>query len=129
MQITRLYTGHDGQSHFEDIEVDLIDQGSIGAISLLWPGSGVMFRHVAGDYDYDFHTAPQRQLIANLDGEVDIELGSGEVRRFGAGSLMIAEDLTGQGHISRAVEGGTRTCLFIPLDGEPGQDLSGAANT
>ncbi len=124
MQITRLYTGDDGQSHFEDIEVSLIDRGSIGAISKLWPGTGVMFREVGADYDYDWHTAPRRQLIANLDGSVDIEIGSGEVRRFGPGSMMVAEDLTGQGHISRAVDGGTRTCLFIPLDGAPGEDLT-----
>lgn len=124
MQITRLYTGDDGQSHFEDIEVDLIDRGDIGSISTLWPGSGVMFREVGPDYDYDFHTAPRRQLIANLDGWVEIEVGSGEIRRFGPGALMIAEDLTGQGHISRAIDGQPRTSLFIPLDGEPGEDLS-----
>ena len=116
MLVTRLFTGDDGQSHFEDISVDLIDHGAIGNISEHWPGSGVMFREVGGDYDYDFHNAPRRQLIANLDGWVEIEVGDGTTRRFGPGSLMLAEDVTGQGHISRAVDGQPRRCLFIPLD-------------
>ena len=116
MQIARLFTGDDGQSHFEDIEVDLTDHGMIGRMSDLWPGSGVMFREVGGDYDYDFHTAPRRQLIVNLEGRVEIELGDGTTRQFGPGTMLLAEDLTGQGHISRAVDGERRRCLFIPLD-------------
>lgn len=116
MQITRLYTGDDGQSHFGEVNIELLDRGNIGQISDLWPGTGVMFRHVGSDYAFDFHNAPRRQLIVNLDGWVEIETGSGEIRRFGPGSMMLAEDVTGQGHISRAVDGKPRNCLFIPLD-------------
>ena len=47
---------------------------------------------------------------------VDIEVGSGETRRFGPGTILLAEDLTGQGHISRSVDGEARTCLFVHLD-------------
>ena len=118
MQITRLFTGDDGQSHFEDIDVELIDHGMIGQISALWPGSGVMFREVGGDYDYDFHTAPRRQLVVNLEGWVEIEVGDGSTRQFGPGSLMLADDTTGQGHVSRAIDNQPRRCLFIPLDEE-----------
>ena len=116
MELTRIFTGEDNQSHFEDISVDLIDHGAIGNISEQWAGSGVMFREVDGSYAYDFHTAPRRQLVVNLDGWVEIELGDGTTRRFGPGSMMLAEDVTGQGHISRAVDGKPRRCLFIPLD-------------
>jgi hypothetical protein len=47
---------------------------------------------------------------------VDIEIGDGTVRRLGPGEILLAEDTTGQGHISRAVDGQPRTCLFVPLD-------------
>ena len=115
MQITRIYTGDDNQSHFEDIDIELNDLGIRGKISDPWAASGVMFRTVGGDYLLDFHTAPRRQLVVNLTGSVDIEIGDGTVRRMPPGSILLAEDTEGQGHISRAVDGEARTCLFIPL--------------
>jgi hypothetical protein len=116
MKLVRIYTGDDGRSHFEDVPIDLIDQGAMGRISKLWKGRGVLFREVDGDYDLGFHNAPRRQLVVNLTGSVDIELGDGTVRRIGPGEILLAEDTTGQGHISRAVAGEPRSCLFIPLD-------------
>lgn len=115
MQVTRIYTGDDGKSHFEDVDIELEDLGARGHISAPWPASSVMFRTVEGDYHIDFHTAPRRQLVVNLTGHVDIETGDGTVRRMGPGSILLAEDTTGQGHISRAVDNEPRQCLFIPL--------------
>jgi hypothetical protein len=116
MQLVRVYTGDDGQSHFEEVTVDLADQGAGGRLSKLWSGTGVIFREVAGDYHIDFHTAPRRQLVVNLTGSVEIEVGDGSKRVLGAGEILLAEDTTGQGHISRNVGGEARQCLFIPLD-------------
>src|SRR5690349_11128620 len=116
MQVVRIYTGDDGQSHFEDVDVELQDLGAAGRISAQWPGSGVQFREVDGDYHIDFHNAPRRQLVVNLTGSVEIEVGSGETRLMGPGTILLAEDLTGQGHISRSIDGAARTCLFVPLD-------------
>lgn len=116
MKLVRIYTGDDGRSHFEDVPVELSDRGTMGRISKLWKGAGVLFREVDGDYDLDFHNAPRRQLVVNLTGSVDIEVGDGTVRRLGPGEILLAEDTTGQGHISRAVAGEPRSCLFIPLD-------------
>lgn len=116
MDIVRIYTGSDGASHFEDSTVELDDHGPMGAISRLWPGRGVQFREVSGSYALDFHTAPRRQLVVNLTGSVEIEVGSGEKRVLGPGTILLAEDTTGQGHISRNVGGAPRTCLFVHLD-------------
>ena len=116
MEIVRIHTGPDGQSHFEDVAVELADMGAAGRISARWPGGGVQFREVDGSYHLDFHVAPRRQLVVNLTGSVEIELGNGERRVFGPGSILLAEDTTGQGHISRDVGGEPRTCLFVHLD-------------
>ncbi|MDE2930699.1 MAG: hypothetical protein OXQ27_07220 [Chloroflexota bacterium] len=115
MKIVRLYSGDDGESHFEDVEIELHPAGS-GRYSQLFKGDGVIFREVEGDYSLEFHTAPKRQLVVNLTGHVDLEVGDGTVRRMGPGSILLAEDHTGRGHKSNAVEGEPRTCLFIPLD-------------
>lgn len=115
IHITRLYTGDDNQSHFEDIEVELSPQG-VGRLSDRIPATGLIFRETGGDYDLDFHNAPRRQYIVNLDGAVEITVGSGEKRVIGPGEVFLAEDTTGQGHISRAVNNQTRHSLFITLD-------------
>lgn len=116
MNVTRIYTGDDGKSHFEDITVDMTDRQLMGALSDPWSASAVQFREVPGDYALEMHNAPRRQLVVNLTGSVEIETGSGETRLLGPGSILLAEDVDGQGHISRHVDGEPRTCLFIHLN-------------
>ena len=115
MKVTRIYTGDDGESHFEDLDVDMNSDGHGGVISTAVPVKSVMFRQTTGDYNLDFHNAPRRQYVVNLTGSVEIETGLGETRRLGPGDILLAEDTTGRGHISRAVDGQARNCLFIPL--------------
>ena len=116
MKITRVYTGADGKSHFEDIEVPLKDGGKAGFLSELIKATGVVFRETDGSYNYDFHNAPRRQYVVNLEGEVEIEVGDGTKRILRSGDILLAEDTTGQGHISRAVGGKPLKSLFITLD-------------
>ncbi len=116
VQITRIYSGDDGESHFEDVEIDLVGSGLAGRMSERQAATGVIFREVDGDYALEFHTAPRRQYVVNLTGSVQIEVGSGEARVLGPGSILLAEDTTGRGHISRNVGGEPRQCLFITLE-------------
>jgi quercetin dioxygenase-like cupin family protein len=115
-KIVRIYTGPDNQSHFEDIELPLKSDGKVGFLSDKMKATGVVFRYTSGDYNYDFHTAPRRQYVVNLEGEVEIEVGDGTKRILRSGDILLAEDTTGQGHISRAVAGKPRRSLFITLD-------------
>jgi hypothetical protein len=120
MDIVRVFTGSDGRSHFEDFTVvELEDHGAWGEISKVWPANGVQFRKVPGNYFLDFHRAPRRQLVVNLSGSVELEIGDGNRRTLGPGAIVLAEDTTGQGHISHSVHHEPRTCLFIHLDGDP----------
>ena len=116
MKITRIYSGTDGESHFEDVEIPLQDRGVIGAISALHPATGIAFRETEGSYDFGFHTAPRRQYIVNLDAAVELETGDGTKRVIGAGEILLAEDTTGRGHISRAVDGRPRRSLVVTID-------------
>ena len=79
MTITRIYTGADGVTHFDDFEIPLVEQGQIGALSERLAATGIIFRETPGDYDYDWHPAPCRQYILMLEGTVEIEVGDGEV--------------------------------------------------
>ncbi|MCC5908559.1 MAG: hypothetical protein JJU13_20240 [Balneolaceae bacterium] len=116
MKITRLYTGTDNESHFEEVEIELENAGDIGELSEKVDATGIIFRRTGPGYDYDWHNAPQRQYIIMLDGAVDVEIGDGTVRRFSTGDILLAEDTTGRGHKSRAVNNEPRLSVFVTLD-------------
>ncbi len=113
--VTRIYSDEKGESHFEDIEIPLQHAGDIGSLSEALSAKSIIFREVIPSYDYDFHNAPQRQYIILLDGEIEIETSLGEVRRFGAGNILLVEDTTGKGHRTKNTRPEPRKSVFITL--------------
>ena len=116
MKITRLYDGSDGKSHFEDIDIPLIEGKPGERRSELIEATGIILRETSGEFNIDWHNAPRRQLVITLAGEGEIMVGDGTTRRFGPGDIMLAEDTTGQGHITRAVDKRPRISIFVALD-------------
>jgi hypothetical protein len=115
MHYFRIYAGSDGESHFEDVEIALSGQPGDSEYSALHPASGVIFRRSSADQFIDWHPAPRRQFVVTLSGAAEVEASDGEVRRIGPGSIMLADDLTGRGHITRGVGAEERISLFIPV--------------
>jgi len=113
MKITKIFNDENGESHFEEIEIPLINQGEIGFLSENINVQKVQFRKVSADYD--FHCAPQKQYIVLLDGGVEIETSLGEVRKFQTGEILLVEDVSGKGHKTKNLEKKERTSLFIHL--------------
>jgi hypothetical protein len=114
MKITRLYTGADNESHFEEKEVEFKFSGDT-EVSATEPAAGIMFRRAPITHLSDFHPAPRRQYVITLSGQVEIETGDGTVKRFGPGDVMLADDTTGHGHITRVVGNQPRLYVMIPL--------------
>ena len=117
MKVTCIGITSSGGSRFDEMEIDLTDAGEIGRLSEPYPASSVIFRENDPDYDYDWHRAPRRQFIVLLDGEIEIEVTSGEKRRFRGGDVLLVEDTTGTGHRTRALSEHPRRSLFVPLAG------------
>ena len=115
MKITRLYTDDRGETHFEDTDIPLKDNGPIGSISEVLPVTGMMLRENPGDYFYDWHPAPRKQYIVMLEGMLEVEVSDGEQRSFPPGSILLVEDTSGKGHKSWVPDGKPRRSLFIPL--------------
>src|SRR5690554_5177165 len=113
--ITRVYADKRGESRFEDIELPLEDAGEIGFLSEKFSAKEVVFRKVKPIYDYDFHTAPQRQFIILLDGEIEIETSLGEKRTFRGGDILLMEDTEGKGHKTKNLQDIERKSVFIVL--------------
>jgi quercetin dioxygenase-like cupin family protein len=115
MAIIRIYTGSDDKSHFEDIEPRFEPRGDQSEIAELLPGSGLLVRRFEPGRENPWHHAPGRYAVFTLSGAVDIEISDGTVRRLGPGDILIAEDLTGQGHGTREVGPDARVSVFVPL--------------
>jgi hypothetical protein len=60
MKITRVYSDDYGESHFEDLKIDLNAAGEIGRLSDIIPANGIIFRENKSDHIYDWHNEPQK---------------------------------------------------------------------
>jgi len=99
--IVRIYTRQDGRTHFEDLPLPAEGSRDIA----LQASANLTFRCFPADYFSDWHTAPRQQYIFILAGQMEIGIGDGTARRFGPGDVVLADDLTGQGHTTRSVGG------------------------
>ena len=116
MRIHNLYTDAKGESHFRDIEVEWAEETQAGKLSKRLPATGIIFRETQAEYDLDWHPAPRRQYIVNLDAGVQLTASDGESRVIGAGEVILVEDTTGKGHLSKAVGGQVRHSIFVPVE-------------
>ena len=116
MRIHNLYADASGESHWRDIEVEWVEETRGGRLSRRQPVASIIFRQVPATYDLDWHPAPRRQYIINLDAGVTITASDGEARTIGAGEVILVEDTSGKGHLSQAVDGQIRHSIFVTLD-------------
>jgi hypothetical protein len=115
--VTRLYTGADGQSHAEDIEVawrpaklrpELSDAEMVkatGAQFLRWPRGFVWAGHPAS-----------RRQYAIVSGRGEVDVVGGKKVQLAPGRILLAEDTTGKGHTTRVGPVEDLVMLLVPLE-------------
>lgn len=115
MKYVRLYAGSDGETHWQDLEMDMGPVEGRQGQGAAWPVKQAFFleRDALSPQQLDWHHAPARQFVVMLSGEAEYEASDGERRRLGAGDVMLVEDTTGKGH--RAYYHGPRLAMHIPL--------------
>ena len=103
----RIYAGADGESHMQELELELLPKQIFPGLpdlglSAVWPAKSFSFCHVpAGMTEVSWHNSPSRKIVIWLTGQIEYETSDGEVRQLPAGSVVLSEDTTGRGHISR----------------------------
>jgi hypothetical protein len=113
----RLYTGPDGQSHFEDLTAQVTSEFGQTAMQ---EAESIWFTRQRPGTPASTHTAPRRQYVIGLVGEVEITTGDGIKMRFKPGDVLLAEDITGAGHTTQVVGESMRISAMVPLkDQEP----------
>ena len=112
VKITRFFTGSDGMTHAEEIEAKFPAGG--GVYDLL-SNSGAQIRRTPPGRENGYHTASRRQYVITLSGRAELVLSGGQTIQVGPGSIELAEDLTGKGHITRTVGNEDRVAILIPV--------------
>jgi len=108
-KVVRVYATADGGSRVEELTISPnaepidITRMTAGA----YRGSGATAP--------DWHTAPRKQFAINMSGELEVELTDGTRRKIGS-DLVFLEDLTGKGHVTRALGPITNVFLHVPED-------------
>ncbi len=106
VSVIRIWADEEGESHLEDVDLDFAEQDFIPPappvlVASPHAASGYVFARVPPGWDFDWHPSPQRELLVYLTGEGTIEASDGEVRSLTPGMILLAEDTTGKGHVSR----------------------------
>jgi uncharacterized cupin superfamily protein len=86
--VYRVYTGEDGHSHVEELEVGADELGQ-GEVSI---------HEVPSGFYNDWHQQPVRTLVFVIAGQLEFEFGSGTTHRANPGDATLFEDFTGTGH-------------------------------
>lgn len=119
--VTRLYTGADGQSHAEDTDVvwrpaklraELSESESVkvtAAQFLRWPRGFV----------WEGHPASKRQYVIIVSGRGEVDVAGGKKVQLTPGRVLLAEDITGKGHITRVGSDEDLVMLLVPLAQDP----------
>ena len=105
MNVLRIFSDADGVARIEQRKVPLQTDPQGRATSPAFPAGQFFFRETAPGHVHSRHRAPQRQLIFVTSGAGEIELDDGSRWRFGPGDLILAENTTGLGHVTRTLEG------------------------
>ena len=111
IMMTRLYTGADGLSHSEEVEMTLTNTGTSEM-----KATSVQFSRRAPGPASDWHVGPRRQFVITLSGRAELEVAGGKKVAVGPGHINLIEDTTGKGHITHNLGPDDRIVVTIPLE-------------
>ena len=114
MKRVRIYDGDDGQSHVETVAFEFTEREGTRTVSQ--PADSVAFYERTEGSFTDFHRPPRRQYMFYLTARVELGLGDGSSVVMEPGDVLLAEDVSGQGHSSRVLTPGM--CAVVPLASE-----------
>src|SRR5262245_40397536 len=116
IMMTRIYTGPDGLSHAEEIEMKLN-----GNATEMMKATGVEFSRRAPGGTNEWHVGPRRQFVITLAGRGEIEVDGGKKAAVVPGHINLIEDTAGKGDLTRNLGSEDRIAITIPLaDQTPG---------
>ena len=114
--LIRLYTGDDGQSHFEAGTVDLTHIEGTARRSASSRSTTVSFEESPAGSSLDWHRAPVRQYVITLSGTMEFETRLGQTFTLAPGVILLAEDTHGGGHKWRLTDDQPWRRVYVGLE-------------
>jgi quercetin dioxygenase-like cupin family protein len=120
MRFTILTEDDDGESHFVDADLELHERTYTPPAPAMYVSDavpaarGVFFEIPAGWFG-DWHRAPYRQYYVQTTGELEVQVGDGEIRYFHPGDVVLVEDRRGRGHTTRVVSDEAVCGVYVQL--------------
>jgi hypothetical protein len=114
MKYIRVYADEAGESHFQEVEVEMTVSQMAGQSKPVAAAEVGFYRLSAELTASPWHTSPRRQFVIYLEGHSEYETSDGDTRRVGPGSVLLMEDFHGKGHLNRNLSG-ERYLATIPL--------------
>src|SRR5690242_5169285 len=115
--ITRLYTGSDSQTHAASVEITLTPSTvyrEAGASEPVKTSEAQFFRLPKGKVQ-DWHNPARRQYVVTLTGRGEVEIAGKQKISLRPGRVMLLENVTGTGHITRSFGSEDLTLFIVPL--------------
>jgi quercetin dioxygenase-like cupin family protein len=98
IRCVRLWTGADGNSHWEEGAIDL-SRGERGdVLSDVANATSLSFQETKSGGSYEWHQDPVPRFVITLSGTLEFETRGGERFIIRPGDILLAEDNTGTGH-------------------------------
>jgi hypothetical protein len=98
IRCVRIWTGADGDSHFEEGVIDLAKGERGDALSTVVSGGSLSFQETISGGSYEWHKDPIPRFVITLSGTLEFETKGGERFTIRPGDILLAQDNTGSGH-------------------------------
>ena len=98
IRCVRLWTGDDGDSHFEEGIIDLSHGERGDTLSDVVAVAKLSFQETGSGGSYEWHQDPVPRFVITLSGTLEFETRGGERFTIRPGDILLAEDNSGTGH-------------------------------
>jgi quercetin dioxygenase-like cupin family protein len=116
IRCVRIWTGEDGNSSFEEGTLKLAPGARGDLLSGKVAAQSISFQETASGGTFAWHTAPTRQFVITLAGNLDFETRHGEHFAIRPGDVLLAEDTAGSGHCWRLTDEQPWRRIYVVLD-------------
>jgi quercetin dioxygenase-like cupin family protein len=98
IRCVRLWTGDDGDSHFEEGTIDLSKGERGDVLSEVVAAASLSLQETKSGGSYEWHQDPVPRFVITLSGTLEFETRGGERFTIRPGDILLAEDNSGSGH-------------------------------
>jgi quercetin dioxygenase-like cupin family protein len=121
MQYVRLYADEKGETHFEQVLLDLTEADYRPPappmfVSRAYQADALQFIRIPSGWVGEHIHPPKHQFLLCLEGKLEITASDGEKRNFGPGAAVLMDDTSGKGHHSRVKGSKDWIAAVVPVD-------------